>query len=103
MDCTPGQGKSLVGLLRQFPRILFLGSITSKLLFKTGRLVVPRNDFCGADEYLHYLRSGRCGTHNQPTERTPALLAVAIGETRTHSNHERQGECRFDHATVVLR
>jgi hypothetical protein len=35
---------------------------------------VPRKDFCDADEYLHYLRSARCWTHKQPTERMPALL-----------------------------
>ena len=64
---------------------------------------MPRNNFFVADEYLHYLRSGGCETHEQPTERTPADLAVAIGKTGTHRNHERQCECRFDHAKAILR
>jgi hypothetical protein len=43
------------------------------------------------------------GIHKQPIERMSACPAVAIGETHTLSNHERQGECRFEHVTVVLR
>jgi hypothetical protein len=36
-------------------------------------------------------------------EEKAACPAVAIGETYARSKHERQSECRFEYATVVLR